>query len=218
MAQPALTVTGQEIYDSLAPLAESPTPGMSDAENGYAMAILSQAFASMVDPVSAIVREQPDGTPGYGILFNPDALAANGLAQWLPWVAQFLGDSAAVQAASSVEDQVSLVKNPQNFYRGLPATIIAAVKATLTGNQTVVFNQYYGSDPNRISVNTYVEETPDPTATFRVLRAVTPAWIVPTYAAVESGTYAVLDASHSTYAEMQAAHTDYADIAANPAA
>lgn len=218
MSQPELTVTGQEIYDALAPLAQSPTPGMSDAENGYAMAILSGGLASMVDQVSAIVREQPDGTPGYGILFNPDALAANGMGEWLPWVAQFLGDSQAVQSMASLEDQVNLVKNPRNFYRGRPATIISAAQSTLTGTRKVILNQFRGSDANQLGVTTFTDDTPDPQATQDAVMSVMPAWLKVTFATVTGGTYATLAGSHSTYSEMEAAHSSYADILANPAA
>jgi hypothetical protein len=213
-----LTTTAQEIYDALTPLMESDQPGYSDADNGYAGAALSGAFATMVDPVSDIVRDQADGTPGYAILFDPDALVSIGRPEWLPWLAQFVGDSQAVLATTDVNVQKAIIKTPLNFTRGRPSTMIAAAQNTLTGTRTVVLNQFLGGSSNAIEITTFTAETPNPTATINAVMAVMPAWIVPTFSVVTGGTYAALAASHSSYSLMEAAHTTYADIPTNPSA
>jgi hypothetical protein len=105
---------------------ESDQPGMSDADNGYVGAILSGAFATMVDPVSDIVRDQANGTPGYAILFDPDGLVNINRSEWLPWLAQFVGDSQAVLGAPDVPTKQAIIKAPLNFTRGRPTTIVAA--------------------------------------------------------------------------------------------
>jgi hypothetical protein len=215
---PTLTTTGQEIYDALAPLMQSDQPGISDADNGYVGAILSGAYATMVDPVSDIVRDQADGTPGYAILFSPDALVSIGRPEWLPWLAQFVGDSQAVLSAADVATKQAIIKTPLNFTRGRPSTMVAAAQNTLTGAKTVVLNQFLGGSSNAIEITTFTDQTPDPTATINAVMAVMPAWIVPTFSVVAGGTYAALAASHSSYSLMEAAHTTYADIPTNPSA
>lgn len=218
MPQPTLTVSGQEMYDALLPLMESDVPGYSDADNGYAGAILCGAFATMIDKTSNVVHDQPDGTPGYAILFNPAALVENDMAEWLPWLAQFVGDSQAVLAAPDTATQQAIIENPQNFYAGRPSTIISATKATLTGAQTVLLNQFLGGDSNAIGVTTFASETPNATATLNASMSVMPAWFVVTFASVTGGDYATLAASHATYTLMEAAHTHYSDIPTDPAA
>lgn len=215
---PTLTRTGQEIYDALAPLMVSDQPGMSDADHGYVGAILSGAFATMVDPVSDIVREQDDGTPGFAILFDPDALVSINRPEWLPWLAQFVGDSQAVLAAPDVATQTAIIKAPLNFTRGRPSTMIAAAQNTLTGAKTVILNQFLGGSSNAIGITTFTSQTPNPKATVNAVMAVMPAWIVPTFAVVTGGDYSTLAASHSSYTLMEAAHTHYSDIPTNPAA
>jgi hypothetical protein len=215
---PTLTRTGQEIYDALAPLMESDQPEMSDADNGYVGAILSGAFATMVDPVSDIVRDQANGTPGYAILFDPDGLVNINRSEWLPWLAQFVGDSQAVLSAPDVATKKAIIKAPLNFKRGRPSTIVAAAQNTLTGAKVVLLNQFLGGSSNALGITTFTSQTPKPTATVNAIMAVMPAWIVPTISVVTGGDYATLAGSHSSYALMEAAHTHYSDIPTNPAA
>jgi hypothetical protein len=197
---------------------ESDQPEMSDAENGYVGAILSGAFATMIDPVSDIVRDQADGTPGYAILFSPDALVSIGRPEWLPWLAQFVGDSQAVLSAPDVATKQAIIKTPLNFTRGRPSTIVAAAQNTLTGARTVILNTFLGGSSNALGITTFTSQTPNPTATINAIMAVMPAWIVPTISVVTGGDYATLAASHSSYSLMEAAHTHYSDIPTNPAA
>jgi hypothetical protein len=216
---PTLTTTGQEMYDAIAPLMESDQPGMSDADNGFAGAILCGAIATMVDPVSDLVRDQVDDTPGFAILFDPQKLADIGRPEWFPWIAQFVGDSQAVLTATDPAVRQSIVEQPpQNFLRGRPATMVSAARNTLTGTKTVLLNQFLGSDSNAIGITTFTAETPDPLATVNAVMSVMPAWIVPTFDIVAGSTYTALAASHSTYTLMEAAHTHYSDIPVNPSA
>jgi hypothetical protein len=191
---------------------------MSDAENGGVGATLCSALATMVDPVSDIVRDQADGTPGYAILFDVDGLVRIGRPEWLPWLAQFVGDSQAVLSTSDVPTRQAIIKTPQNFTRGRPSTIVAAAQNTLTGAKVVLLNQFLGANSNAIGITTFTSQTPNPTATVNAIMAVMPAWIVPTISVVAGGDYATLAGSHSTYALMEAAHTHYSDIPTNPAA
>lgn len=217
-SMPDLTVTGQEMYDAIAPLMESDQRGYADADNGFVGAILCGAFATMVDPVSDISRDQADGTPGFAILFDPDAIVDAGHPEWLPWLAQFVGDSQAVLSTTDVDVQKAIIKTPLNFTRGRPSTIVAAAQNTLTGARVVLLNTFVGGNSNALGITTFTSQTPNPTATKSAVMAVMPAWIVPTFAVVTGGDYATLAASHASYTLMEAAHTHYSDIPVNPAA
>lgn len=214
MSMPTLTVTGQELYDAIAPVVTSDVAGYDDSDNGFVAAILCAAIATMVDPVSDVVRDQTDGTPGWAILFQPDIVPA----QWLPWVAQFAGDSAAVIQASTVAAQRALVANPLNFNRGRPSTITQAAQTQLTGAKEVLLLWQPSGVPFTLEIITLTSQTPSVPNLIAAVSSVLPAWLLTTYAQVTGGTYATLDASHATYTLMQAAHTNYADIAANPGA
>jgi hypothetical protein len=206
---PTLTETGQEIYDGVAPLMSQ------DAANGFAGKILSGAFATMLDPAAYVARDNEDGTlPGWAAIFDVD----NVQAQWLPWLSQFVGDSAAVQNTTDVAAQRTLIKTPVNFTRGRPSAIIAAAQTTLTGSKTVLLFQRVGGNPWAVSIYTYDTETANATATKNAILTAMPAWLVPTISVVTFGSYATVAASHATYTLMEAAHATYSDIPIHPAA
>lgn len=220
MPMPTLTDTGQRLYDACAPLFQNSMPGMSDADNGYVGAILCAAFATMMDDGAYVARDNVnvDGSgkslPGHAVLFCVDTVAA----KWLPWLSQFVGDSQAVSAETVAANQRTLIKTPVNWTRGRKSTIIAKAKLTLTGAQTVIYNERTGGNPWTLTIATYTSQTPDPNATAQAILSVMPAWLVPTIEVVTGGDYATLAASHSSYSLMEAAHTTYADIPTNPAA
>ncbi|MGZ4530797.1 MAG: hypothetical protein ACXVXP_00425 [Mycobacteriaceae bacterium] len=205
---PTLTDTGQRLYDSIAPLMSQ------DADNGYVGAVLCGALATMLDPAAYVARDQEGGLPGWGIVFDVENVEA----QWLPWLSQFVGDSAAVTATSDVATQRALISHPVNFLRGRPATIVAAAQTTLTGTKTVLINQNTGGSPWALTIATFTSETPDPVATRNAIMSVMPAWLVPTINTVTGGDYLTLSSSHASYSAMEAAHTHYSDIPTNPAA
>ena len=216
-----LTDSGQRLYDAIAPLMNATAPGMSDAENGYVGAILCGALATIgLDDAAYVARDglnidsNANHLPSFAVLFDVDNVDA----KWLPWLAQFVGDADAVQAAPDDATKRSLIKNPAQFTRGRPSTIAQRAQATLTGTKTVLINQRTGSNPWAVSIATFTSETPDPVATKNAILSSMPAWLVPTISIVTGGDYATLAASHSTYTLMEAAHTTYSDIPQHPAA
>lgn len=207
----APSLTALELYASLAPLMDR------DAEYGSPGLVFCMARARLFDPVATLVRDQADGTPGWAIVFQPDNPDLD--PAWLPWIAQFIGDGAAVQAASTTEDKINLVKNPTNFTLGLPATIRRTVAQFLTGTQTVYYNSAYGGNPFVLKIATFTSETPaNTTAMQAAVLAVCPAWLDVIFTTVAAATYEQLDSAHATYQELEAAHTDYADLEQNPGA
>lgn len=221
MPMPELTDSGQRLYDAIAPLMNASAPGMSDADNGYVGAILCGALATIgLDAAAYLARDgihtdsQGRVLPPFAVLFDVDNVDA----KWLPWVAQFVGDSAAVQATPDVATQRTLVKNPIQLNRGRPDAIAAKAQLYLTGTRSIFFNLRTGGNPWTLTVATYDTETPDPEATRLAILSVMPAWLVATIEVVPFGSYQTLAASHSEYTQMEAAHLTYSDIPAHPAA
>jgi hypothetical protein len=201
-----LTTAGQRLYDSVAPLMKQ------DAANGNVGAILCGAFATMLDPVVAVVSDGQDGNlPGWAPAFDPV-----GNPVWLDWMGQFVG----VERPSGVNDagMSQLVQHPTGFNRGSVEAMTTAVQATLTGTKTVLINTRVGAAPFSMTVATFTIATPNSQATLLALQNQMPAWMQFTYSTVTGGTYAILAVSHSSYTLMEAAHTHYSDIPVNPAA
>lgn len=206
-----LTTTGAEIYDSIAPLMDQ------DEAYGYPGATLVAGLAKMIDPVATIVRDQDDGTPGWAILFQPSNPDLD--PSWLPWIAQFVGDGAAVQNAPTTQAKLDLIDNPQNFAVGLPDTIRRTAVSFLSGTQTIYFNSNFGGNPFALEITTLASETPANTTAMRAaVMAVTPAWMVLTFVTTSEGTYEQLDSAHASYSQLEAAHTSYSDLELNPGA
>lgn len=221
MTLPTLTDSGQRLYDAIAPLMQDRAPGFNDSDNGYVGMVLCGALATIgLDDAAYVARDglnvdsEGNVLPPFAVLFDVDNVES----QWLPWVAQFVGDAASVQAAPDDATARSLIKNPVQFTRGRPATIVQKAQTTLTGAKTVLINQRTGNNPWTLTVATFTSQTPDPVATKNAIMAVMPAWLVPTIETVTGGDYLTLSASHSTYTAMEAAHTHYSDIPTNPAA
>lgn len=209
-----LTDSAQRLYNAVAPLMQQ------DAENGNVGQILCAALATMLDPAAYVARDgintdvNGKALPGHAILFSVDTVDA----KWLPWLAQFVGDSAAVSATTDVPTQRTLIKTPANYLRGRPSTIVAKAQTTLTGTKTVLINQRVGANPWAVSVSTFTSETASAAVTAQAIMSVMPAWLVPTINVVTGGDYLTLSASHASYTLMEAAHTTYSDIPAHPAA
>lgn len=204
MAKPALTESGERLYNQLAP-----TFFREDEKYGWAGALFVSAFARMFDDVAAVV--QPSGSqPGYAILADP----VNVPAQWLPWLAQFVG----VDLTTSPDAAHSRlwIKSPLGYTRGTTAAMLLAAQATLTGTKTVYFYTRYNGEAFLIKAATLESETPSQVSTRQAIESMMAAWDVLLYEAVKGGTYGLLEASHAKYSEVEAAHPTYEDLELHP--
>ena len=148
MAAPTLTTAGQRIYDGVAPLAKQ------DEDNGFAIALLSSAFATMLDPVVAVVSDSQDGDlPGWAPIFD-----TVNTPEWLDFVGQFVGVSRP--AGMSDANMAMLVTHPTGFNRGTLPAITTAIQATLSGSKTVLINARAGGNPFEMTIATLIPETP----------------------------------------------------------
>jgi hypothetical protein len=196
------------LYDSLAPLAKA------DPENQWALLILCNAIGAMYQLIEDLVRDTPEG-PGWSLLLDLNRCPPEAL----PWLGQFAG--VRTLPGSSEADMRARIASTDGFRRGTRDALIGAARATLTGAQTVVFRERDGasqgdpSSPNfayYLTVTTYTDQTPDPTATLRALLAQKPGGIVLAYRTAAGQSYAQLNTNHPDYAAVKAAYPTYADV------
>lgn len=204
MSAPALSATGQRLYDELEPLARD-----SDAGLSYPLARFCDALALLLDEVADLSRDGDDEAPGWTSIFDPDGAPA----AWLPWMAQLVG----VQFSPSLPeaDRRARIKATDGFKRGTPAALVAAAQATLTGTKKVYLTERHGS-AYRLTVATLASETLDPSATLAALMEQKPAGLVLTHAVVTGGTYGDLASTHTDYADVKATFASFDEVRTNP--
>jgi len=159
-----------------------------------------EALAAPLEDVHELVREGDDGSAGWSLALDAD----NCPASVLPWLAQFVG---VVITDEMSESQIrNEIAQPAGWARGRDLAIVTAVQRTLTGSQLLII---YPNKPEvgKHYVRSLLSETPNPTATQAIARAVIPAWSVLEYEAIEGVTVADVAASAkwTTVADLAAA-------------
>lgn len=196
MAAPALTHTGERLYESLAPLT------YAEEANGWALAYFCAAAASTIDEIADITRDAEDGTPGYSSLYDLDTVAE----KYLPWLAQFIG----VQIPEGLTDEGKRIRirETDGFRRGTPAAIMGAARQYLIGDKTVYLVERHGS-AYRLTVASYSRETPDRAAAEAAIREQVPAGIVLHFSVIDPQTFDELRDSHVDFDDVLASYVDF---------
>jgi len=167
-----------------------------------------RALLHPLERTSALIRDS-DAGPGWSALLDPSRAPASAL----PYLAQFVGVRVTRGAASG--QQREEIVNAAGFRRGRPASIVAAVAATLTGDRTVILTERVDGEAYQLLVQTYTDQTPDAAAAEAAARAQKPAGIVLTFEVVDGQTYAQLAGRFETYADLAAEYADYAEMASD---
>ena len=193
MSQPAVGVETQRQYDALG-------AGLryGDADNGYPLLHLIDAWAHLLADVSDLVSDTTDGA-GWTLLFDPDRCPY----AWLPILAAFAGVTLDTGMADA--DARARIKNAPGRRRGTVGALKTAVKESLTGTKTVTLVERDGS-PYVVTVQTYASETPDPTATEAAAERQTPAWVLLNFGAVPGPTWDLVEPA-TTWASVDPALT-----------
>lgn len=172
---PAATTFADQLYAELEPI------GSEDLRT------LCRAVGVGWQDLHEIVRDT-DAGPGWSTLLDVDRAPAWALA----WLAQMVGVRVTRGASETV--QRAEVRTAAGAARGTPASLVAAVQATLTGTRRVILRERYGS-PYRVRVETISAETPDPVAAEAAARAQKPAGLVLEFATITGQTWDSLGAS-----------------------
>lgn len=197
--------TGELLYAELAPFARLDASGE--------LALFVDAIAEpLFEPLHELVSEPEDESRvAWEIALDPDEAPAIAL----PWLAQLAG--ARLTPSMGEEAQRAEISNPTGATRGTPAAIIAAVRDTLIGSQTVLMDERYDGNAYALRVRTLAGETPDAAVTEAAFIAAKPGGIVPTYEAVETGDFDDLAAAYTDFDDMATAD-DFDALALTPPA
>lgn len=168
MSMPVMCSEGQALYDAVWQLAGE------DEANDWALAKVCNAIG-MMRQRAADLYEDRDGLPGWSQLFSVDRCPAYAL----PFLAQVAGTTVTVGAPEEV--QRDEVRRHAGSARGRPASIIAAVQATLTGTKTVRLLERVGGNAWRFTVVTRTAETPDAAATYKAILSQKPLGMIATH-------------------------------------
>jgi hypothetical protein len=199
------------LYGMLAPLAQQ------DFDSAWSLLILCNAIGGMYEPVEEWVRDTPEG-PGWSLLVDLDRCPPEAL----PWLGQFVGVRIP-PALTADADRRAWVASTDGWKRGTRDALIGAAKATLTGNQALVFRERDGAaygattpdDAYHLTVYSYANETPNATATLNALLAQKPGGIVLHYHAATMQDYQNVYDTNATYAVVKSTFRDYAALATN---
>lgn len=164
------------------------------------------AIASMFDEVELYAADTDDDE-GWTILFDPDRVPEAAL----PYLAQFVGER--LPAGLSVEAQRQWIKDAPNQRRGTLASIVVAATRALVGDDPLVTVIERDGGPDKLSVITYTDQTPDPVAVLRELETVVPADISLTHSIADGQTWNQV-AVFGTWDDVRDAHATWADLAA----
>ena len=158
MSPPVLRPLAAFEYQQLGPIADR------DAECGYPLAHLCAAMWAPVEDLAALIAEQPDGTPGWALLLDPDRCPA----RFLPHLAQRVG--VTIPAGTPETEARALIRDVRNWNRGTIPAMVGDVQATLTGTRYVHIVERDGG-PHDLTLYTRSSETPDPAKTLAAATA-----------------------------------------------
>lgn len=193
-----------ELYDQLGVWAQR-----DQDEFRFELLEMLESFARLLQPVEDIIRDSPDGTPGWSMIVDADRAPA----EWIPWGMQFVGVRPLVGLAEA--EQRARWKATGGFHTGKPSSIVAAAQQYLTGTKTVYLTERHGS-PRRFTVTTLVNETPDPAKVNAAIQDQKPAAFTAVHSLATGTNYAALRDTHASYAAIRSTYATYAEILLDP--
>lgn len=182
-----------------------------DANNAYALANFLKSIGTSQQDIYDIVVDQPDGTPGWGILLDPVRCPAVAL----PWLGQLVGVS--VDTTQNEAAQRAQIIAVGGWRRGQVASMLAASKPFLTGTKYSLLVEKYGGDAYAILYVTHTAETPaDPTAMQAAVIAQKPAGLNITFNNVVGQLWGDVKNNHATWQAVKTAYATWNDVRNGP--
>jgi hypothetical protein len=186
-------------------LVEAFIPWLTDDLEDYLRAI-----GSMFSEVE-LYAIADDDDQGWVILFDPDRCPAPAL----PYLAQYVGERLPVGISEAGARE--WIKDAPNQRRGTIGAIWRTAQRRLTGTRTVSIIERDGidgsDDPDRLTVITYTDETPDPAGVLADLHH--DAVAIDTdlnYEVVAGQTWVQAGAAEPTWNDLHAAWPTWADV------
>lgn len=195
---PTVSALALELYAALEPF------NFDDEGLGWPHLLYCEALVGAVQPIAGLVRDSDDG-PGWSPLVDVDRCPDFAL----PWLAQTNGtiltpgmDAAAQRAA---------IRDEPGFRRGTLGAIVTAAQKNLTDGKRVLVNERDGS-AYKLTIRTFVSETPDEAQTLADITAQKPAGIVLDYGTIDGSDFDLVRLTYDTFDDLTAAFTDFQDL------
>lgn len=176
------------------------------------------ALGGMFSEYEEYAAVQPDGTPGWLTLFDPNVCPVAAL----PFLAQIVGER--LPAGIGEADARQWIKDAPNQIRGTTSAICRAARRNLQAGsaQTVLYRQRTKldgtSDPDYLQVATYAVETPNQAQTLQDILSVTPADIHVDYRALTGASWADVKLGFASWTALLAADPTWNDVKGSTAA
>jgi hypothetical protein len=113
------------------------------------------------------------------------------------------------------QQQRNRIKELPNNTRGTPASIIRAAQQYLIGDKTVFFTERAGGSPWKVSVVTFLEETPNPQQVKESIENFLPAGIILEYESVPETSWSIIRAEYATWKAVKEAFVTWNGVRDN---
>jgi hypothetical protein len=155
--------------------------------------------------------DETTGEPGWSIMFDPDRCPV----QALPYLAQYVGEE--IPAGLSEALTRERIRDRANQLRGTPWSIFAAAQRSLIGSRLVSLVERDGvggtDDPDRITVMTYTDQTPDPAQVEADVRSVLDADLELNYVVATGESWQQVSDTYADWNAVEAGNADWAQVA-----
>ena len=167
--------------------------------------VLCDGIGAMFETVEALTADRDDGLAGYANLLDVNNCDTDKL--------NYLGQFVGVRLRPDYDDaqQRAWIQERRISKRGRPASIVQAVKETLTGTQYCQLTERIGTAWH-FTVITKPSETPSTTATDNAIKSQKPGPDTYTFTQTEYPTYGWVRDTYTSWAALQAAYPTYGDL------
>lgn len=193
---PGLHPLTVRLYQRLGPAAIQ-----GDQAAGWPLLALVDALSTPGKAIDDLVRDT-DTTVGWQMVIDPDTTPCP------DWAAQWYGIS-RIPGESDAQLRARMRDRP-NWRRGRPATIVAAVAATVPPGTLVTITERIGGDAYVYLVHIYAASVPDPVATQAAFDASRPAGFINSVLLIDPDpTWAELDTAFTSWSALDAAFASW---------
>lgn len=210
MTRPTVSAAAADMYESLAAISAAYTSGATttiDEQNNWILLRLCEALMGQaIQPIIDLSRDTDDG-PGWSKLLDLD----NGPDSAVAYQGQFVGIT--INPADPATTSRNLIRDRPAWKRGRPASMIAAVQATLTGSQSCVLLER-DSSPYHATVQVWRAQMPDEAATRAALALNKPGPVIVDLQILDGPTYGVIRSALPTddYVTRETEFPTYGDV------
>lgn len=206
---------GDELYEAFAPLRER------YGENAD-LQLMCQALGAMMQPVDDLVKDGPEGQPGWSQTLDLNR-AKN---EWLKWIGQWVGYIVPDKATTQTDEQWSVTERARivsrsAHRRGTVDVLREVVQEHLNAPKTVIIQERFGATanlPHWITVSVFTSQIATSAAAAEAAaRSQKAAGLKMIFNSLSGSDYATLLASQATYAVVLSKFVDYNEVLANPA-